>query len=94
GLDAQYPPAKGKLVRVPASNGETDAAFWWFPNREAPEADVAALAKLKGTLAPGQFLTKFRKSFLKEEMKRDLDIVPVEKGMEAEYYRVLPQSPP
>ncbi|MBI2942561.1 MAG: DUF2330 domain-containing protein [Candidatus Wallbacteria bacterium] len=93
-LDTQYPPEKGSLVRVPGGAGEPGPAFWWFPNREAPAADVEALAKLKGVLTPGAYLCKFRKTFLKEEMKRDLELVPVAKGSEAEYYRVLPQSPP
>lgn len=65
--------------------------------REAPEADVKALRNLLGHLQEGQFLTKFRRSFVKSEMSDDLLIVPAAfNGLPdvSEYTEVLPTSPP
>jgi hypothetical protein len=69
--------------------------------REAPEADVKGLKVLAGHLKEGQFLTKFRKVFAKDEMDDDLLIVPAELGGgkqrvkdTSEYEEVLPTSPP
>jgi hypothetical protein len=90
-LKNQYSPQEGQIVRFDQEGGPT---FYWFANRKAPEADVKDLAKLKGHLTKGMFLTKFRKSFLKHEMNDDLDMVTVGKGKETEYIRILPQSPP
>lgn len=65
--------------------------------REAPEKDVKKLKILVGHLQQGQFLTKFRKTFKRDEMNEDLVIVPA--GFEqqkdsSEYTEVLPTSPP
>lgn len=65
--------------------------------REAPEADVKALKQLLGHVAPGQFVTKFRKTFAKDEMTDDLVIVPAKLGEaqdRSEYTEILPTSPP
>lgn len=92
-LAGRYPQSKGLIVRLPSKDGQP-ATYHWLRHREAPEAEVAALTQLKGHLQNGQWMTKFRKSFLKHEMNLDLDMVPVEKRYEAEYIRILPQSPP
>jgi hypothetical protein len=65
--------------------------------REAPEADVKALKQLVGHVTPGQFVTKFRKTFAKDEMTDDLVIVPAKLGEaedRSEYTEILPTSPP
>jgi hypothetical protein len=69
--------------------------------REAPAADVKGLKVLAGHLKEGQFLTKFRKTFTKDEMHDDLLIVPAKLGDgkgrvadRSEYQEVLPTSPP
>jgi hypothetical protein len=65
--------------------------------RTAPEADVKALAQLRGYLTEGQFVTKFRKVFAKDEMTADLVIVPAKLGDaedKSEYTEALPTSPP
>ena len=65
--------------------------------REAPEADVKALKLLLGHLKEGQFVTKFRKTFVKTEMDDDLLIVPAKLGDavdRSEYEEALPTSPP
>src|SRR5262249_35231558 len=48
--------------------------------REAPAEDVKGLKVLAGHLKEGQFLTKFRKTFTKDEMNDDLLIVPAKLG--------------
>jgi Uncharacterized protein conserved in bacteria (DUF2330) len=65
--------------------------------REAPADDVKGLKVLAGHLKEGQFLTKFRKTFAKDEMNDDLLIVPAKVGKaedRSEYEETLPSSPP
>jgi len=65
--------------------------------REAPKEDLAALAQLSGHIQEGKFITKFRKSFLKDEMNDDLEIVQARYGDaedKSEYEEILPVSPP
>jgi hypothetical protein len=69
--------------------------------REAPEVDIKSLKILAGHLKEGQFLTKFRKTFARDEMGDDLIIVPARLGDgglrvedRSEYMEVLPSSPP
>jgi hypothetical protein len=65
--------------------------------RSAPAADVKQLKILAGHLQEGQFLTKFRKTFTRDEMNEDLLIVPAKVGDaedKSEYEEVLPTSPP
>jgi hypothetical protein len=69
--------------------------------REAPEAEVKGLKILAGHLKEGQFLTKFRKTFAKDEMNDDLLIVLARTGEgqaavedRSEYEEILPTSPP
>jgi hypothetical protein len=65
--------------------------------REAPTDDVRALQQLIGHLQAGLFITKFRKTFTRDEMNDDLLIVPARMGQEedtSEYQEILPGSPP
>src|SRR5262249_38537881 len=65
--------------------------------REAPAEDVKGLKILTGHLQEGQFLTKFRKTFLRSEMNDDLLIVEAKAGQavdRSEYEEILPTSPP
>jgi hypothetical protein len=69
--------------------------------REAPADDVKGLKILAGHLKEGQFLTKFRKTFAKDEMNDDLLIIRAKVGEgksavedHSEYEEILPTSPP
>jgi hypothetical protein len=65
--------------------------------REAPADDLKQLQVLAGHLREGQFVTKFRKTFAKDEMDDDLSIVPAKFGKAqdaSEYEEILPTSPP
>jgi hypothetical protein len=65
--------------------------------RHAPDDDVRALQQLMGHLQAGLFITKFRKTFTRDEMNDDLLIVPARLGQEedtSEYQEILPTSPP
>jgi hypothetical protein len=65
--------------------------------REAPAEDVKALKLLLGHLKEGQFVTKFRKTFARDEMNDDLLLVPAKLGEAvdtSEYTEILPTSPP
>jgi hypothetical protein len=66
-------------------------------NREAPKEDVDKLKLLKGMVQPGQFVTKIRKVFHKDEMNEDLEFVRArvgDKDDEMAYFSILPTSPP
>jgi hypothetical protein len=66
-------------------------------NREAPPEDVRKLKLLKGHVQKGQFVTKIRKVFKKDEMSHDLEFVRAKVGGkddEVEYFSILPTSPP
>ena len=65
--------------------------------RHAPNEDVRALQQLAGHLQAGLFITKFRKSFTRDEMNDDLEIVAARLGDQednSEYQEILPTSPP
>jgi hypothetical protein len=65
--------------------------------REAPADDLKQLQVLAGHLKEGQFVTKFRKTFAKDEMDDDLSIVQARLGKaqdSSEYQEILPTSPP
>jgi hypothetical protein len=65
--------------------------------REAPEKDLKEMKILAGHMKPGQFVTKFRKTFTKGEMNDDLLIIPARLGKavdSSEYEEILPSSPP
>jgi hypothetical protein len=65
--------------------------------REAPTDDIRALQELMGHLQAGLFITKFRKTFARDEMTDDLVIVPARVGDHqdnSEYEELLPVSPP
>jgi hypothetical protein len=66
-------------------------------NREAPPDQVEKLKLLKGHVAQGQFITKIRKVFSKDEMTDDLVFVKAKvNGVDdaIEYFSILPTSPP
>jgi hypothetical protein len=66
-------------------------------DREADPQAVKDLVKLRGTIRKGQWVTKLRKVFHKDEMGDDLEFVPARLGGtpdEMEYVHILPTSPP
>jgi hypothetical protein len=72
-----------------------------YPNgyltRDVADGNVRQLATLLGHLQAGSFIIKFRKTFTRDEMNDDLEIVlarlgPHEDGSESE--EILPSSPP
>ena len=66
-------------------------------NRTAPKKDVQNLKILQGHIKKGQYITKLRKIFRKEEMNADLVFVPARIDGQRdgiEYYSILPTSPP
>jgi hypothetical protein len=65
--------------------------------RHVPSDDVRALSQLMGHLQAGLFITKFRKTFTRDEMNEDLLLVPARLGDQddtSEYQEILPTSPP
>ena len=94
-MKQRYAEDKGHIIKVSNPGGAfTPTQYLWYPNREAPEAEVKGLGRLKGHLQSGMWLTKFRKVFRKGEMTKDLELVPVSDEHEQEYVRLFPTSPP
>jgi hypothetical protein len=65
--------------------------------RHAPDEDIRLLRELAGHIQTGLFITKFRKTFTRDEMNEDLPIVPARLGDQednSEYEEILPTSPP
>jgi hypothetical protein len=68
-----------------------------FLVRHAPAEDIRSLQQLAGHIRAGLFITKFRKTFTRDEMNEDLVIVPARLGGHddnSEYEEILPTSPP
>jgi hypothetical protein len=68
-----------------------------YLTREAPATAVRQLNTLLGHLQEGLFITKFRKTFTREEMNDDLELVVALLGEHedrSEYQEILPSSPP
>jgi hypothetical protein len=66
-------------------------------NREAPREDVDKLKLLKGHVKKGQFVTKLRKVFARDEMNDDLVFTRArvaDRDDDVEYVSILPTSPP
>jgi hypothetical protein len=64
--------------------------------RHAPGEDLEGLKQLVGHLRPGQFLTKLRKTFTRDELSDDLRLVPARLGNvedASEYTEELAASP-
>jgi Uncharacterized protein conserved in bacteria (DUF2330) len=94
--DPQRAEAIFKVIRGRLAKCEKERPFGYLV-REAPAADVKDLQQLTGHLAEGSFITKFRKTFARDEMNDDLAIVPARyHGAEdsSEYEELLPVSPP
>ncbi len=65
--------------------------------RHVPAEDVRNLQQLGGHVQAGQFITKFRKIFARDEMNDDLLMVPARYNDavdDSEYEELLPVSPP
>src|SRR5262249_32066341 len=94
--DAKKAEAVFKVIRMRLDKGRKERPSG-DPVREPPEADLKQLKVLAGHLKEGQFVTKFRKTFVKSEMDDDLLIVPAKLGDaedRSEYQEILPTSPP
>lgn len=96
-MEDQYQPSKGMIVKYDdktVGKGYIYTRYAWYPAREAPLDEVKGLTRLKGHLAQGQWLTKFRKVLRKSEMTQDLVLATVPVNQEEDYTRIMPTSPP
>jgi len=85
-----------KVIRARLEKSQKDRPFGYLV-REVPADDIRALQDLLGHLQAGQFITKFRKIFCRDEMNDDLVLVPATRGQavdDSEYEEILPTSPP
>ncbi len=93
-MEQEYAADQGRIVKFAQASGGFVSPYMWYANREAPAEEVKGLARLKGHMQKGRWLTKFRKQIRKDEMSVDLVLVPVDAGKEQEYVRIMPTSPP
>ncbi len=66
-------------------------------NRVAPPEEIKRLSLLTGHLKQDWYLTKFRRTFVHNEMTQDISLIPARINGEAddiEYVSILPTSPP
>ena len=94
--DPQKAEAIYKVIRARLAKSQQDHPQGYLV-RHAPKDDVVALQQLIGHLQAGLFITKFRKTFAKDEMNDDLEIVAARTGDQddfSEYQEILPTSPP
>jgi Uncharacterized protein conserved in bacteria (DUF2330) len=85
-----------KVITARLNKARQERPFGYLV-RHVPASDVKDLQQLAGHLGESLFITKFRKTFAKDEMNDDLSIVPARyQGAEdtSEYEEMLPSSPP
>jgi hypothetical protein len=85
-----------KVIQARLAKAQRDRPLGYLV-RHAPADDVRALQQLAGHLQAGLFITKFRKTFSRDEMNDDLVIVAARLGDQednSEYQEILPTSPP
>ena len=84
------------IIRERLAKAKKEAPLGYLV-RHAPKKDIQELMHLAGHLQAGTFITKFRKTFTRDEMNNDLLIVPAQRGGQkdrSEYTETLPVSPP
>jgi len=94
--DAKKAQAIRKVIQARLAKAQKERPFG-FLVREAPKDDVQALRQLAGHMQAGLFITKFRKSFCRDEMNDDIVFAPARQGEQedtSEYQEILPTSPP
>jgi hypothetical protein len=85
-----------KVIRARLAKAQQERPIGYLV-RHAPADDIRNLQQLAGHLSESSFITKFRKTFCRDEMNDDLSIVPARyNGAEdnSEYEEMLPSSPP
>ena len=94
--DPKRAPAIFKVIQARLAKAQQERPLGYLV-RHAPAEDVKALQQLAGHLQVGLFITKFRKSFTRDEMNDDLEIVAARLNDQedaSEYQEILPTSPP
>ncbi|HYV38760.1 MAG TPA: DUF2330 domain-containing protein [Gemmataceae bacterium] len=94
--DPQKAEAIYKVIRDRLAKSQKEAPNGYLV-RHVPKEDVEALQQLAGHLQAGLFITKFRKTFARDEMNDDLLIIAARMGDQddfSEYQEILPTSPP
>jgi hypothetical protein len=88
--------AIAKVIRARLQKAQQERPFGYLV-RDLPAEDLRALQQLAGHLQANLFITKFRKTFARDEMNDDLVIVPArysDAEDNSEYEELLPVSPP
>jgi hypothetical protein len=94
--DALRREAVFKVIRARLQKAQQERPFGYMV-RHLPAEDLRGLRQLTGHLQANLFITKFRKTFARDEMNDDLVIVPArynDAEDQSEYEELLPVSPP
>jgi hypothetical protein len=94
--DAKKAEAIRKVIQARLEKARKERPFGYLV-REVPADELKGLNQLAGHLEAGQFVTKFRKIFCRDEMNEDLVLIPSKQGEQedtSEYQEILPTSPP
>ncbi|MFO0966361.1 MAG: hypothetical protein U0793_12360 [Gemmataceae bacterium] len=85
-----------KVIQARLAKAQKERPFG-YAVRDVPAEDVTGLTQLAGHLQGGLFITKFRKTFCRDEMNEDLILDParqIDQEDRSEYEEILPTSPP
>jgi hypothetical protein len=96
GKDEQHKRAVAKVIQSRLARSQQERPLGYLV-RHVPADDVRGLQQLAGHLQAGLFITKFRKTFTRDEMNDDLVIVRAQLAQQddsSEYEEILPTSPP
>jgi hypothetical protein len=88
--------AIAKVIRARLQKAQQERPFGYLV-RHLPAEDLRGLQQLTGHIQANLFITKFRKTFARDEMNDDLVIVPArynDAEDNSEYEELLPVSPP
>jgi hypothetical protein len=94
--DPQRREAVLKVIQSRLAKARQDRPFGYLV-RHLPAEDLRGLRQLSGHIQANLFITKFRKTFARDEMNDDLVIVPArynDAEDNSEYEELLPVSPP
>ncbi|MFO0968291.1 MAG: DUF2330 domain-containing protein [Gemmataceae bacterium] len=85
-----------KVIQARLARAHAERPYGYLV-RHVPDEDIKGLRQLAGHFQAGQFITKFRKFFCRDEMNEDIVFQPAREGDQedrSEYEEILPTSPP
>ena len=85
------------MIRARLEKAQKERPFGYLVRYMCRPRMCGRLQNLQGHLQAGLFITKFRKTFARDEMNDDLLLIPArlnDQNDDSEYQEILPTSPP